>query len=151
MILAWRIVKEKHAASAFDGEGARLHGGRWNSAGTRVIYTSASLSLAALELLVHLNPPVKFRFSAIPVEFEDALIQNVKTTDLPQEWTEEPPPASTKIIGDDWVKNTHSAVLKLPSIIIQTESNYLINPAHLDFKKIKIGKPMPFAFDSRLL
>ena len=58
---AWRMVKEKHAATASDGEGAWLFGGRWNSRGTRGVYTSATLSLAALESLVHLNPPVAFK------------------------------------------------------------------------------------------
>ena len=74
---AWRIVKAKHAATAFDGEGARLFGGRWNSPGTRMIYTSATLSLAALESLVHLSPPVLFKYVAIPVEFDESLIETL--------------------------------------------------------------------------
>lgn len=148
---AWRIVKEKHADTAFDGEGARRYGGRWNSTGTRMIYTSAALSLAALELLVHLNPPVKFKYVAIPIEFDDALLDRIPVGGLPAEWTEEPPPPSTKQIGDLWVKEARSAVLELPSVIIQAEPNYLLNPAHPDFNMIRIGKPVPFAFDPRLL
>jgi RES domain-containing protein len=148
---AWRIVREKHAASAFDGEGAWLYGGRWNSAGTRVIYTSGTQALAALEALVHLNPPVTFKSIAIPINFDDALVETVKAADLPAEWTGEPPPPSTQAIGDQWVKAARSAVIELPSAIIPTEPNYLLNPAHPEFKKIKIGKPVPFAFDPRLL
>jgi len=146
---AWRIVKEKHAATAFNGEGARLYGGRWNSAGARVVYTSGSKALAALESLVHLNPPVIFNYVAIPVEFDDALVEKVAS--LPADWTEEPPPPSTKDIGDLWVKEARSAVLELPSVIIPSEPNYLLNPTHPDFKKIIIGKPGLFAFDPRLL
>lgn len=148
---AWRIVKEKHAATAFDGEGAWLFGGRWNSPGTRLVYTSATLSLAALESIVHLNPPVAFRYVAIPVEFDEALVETVAAPGLPADWTEEPPPPSSMDIGDLWVKEARSVVLELPSVIIQAESNYLLNPAHPDFKKVTIGKPMPFSFDPRLL
>lgn len=133
---AWRIVKEKHAATAFDGEGAKLYGGRWNSAGTSVVYTSSTLALAALESIVHLNPPVMFNYVAIPIEFNEAFLE---------------PPPSTKDIGDLWVKEARSAVLELHSAIIPRELNYLLNPNHPDFKKIVIGKPEPFAFDPRLL
>lgn len=148
---AWRIVKAKHAATAFDGEGAWLFGGRWNSPGTRMIYTSATLSLAALESLVHLSPPVLFKYAAIPVEFDEALIETLPVSALPADWTVEPPSPSTKIIGDRWVKEARSAVLEVPSVIINAEPNYLLNPAHRDFKKVRSGKPVPFAFDSRLL
>ncbi len=146
---AWRIVKEKHAATAFSGEGARLYGGRWNSPGTSVVYTSGSRALAALESLVHLNPPVMFSYVALSAGFDEALVE--KAVELPADWRDQPVPASTKAIGDLWVKEARSAVLELPSVIIPGESNFLINPAHPDFQKIAIGKPEPFGFDSRLL
>jgi RES domain-containing protein len=146
---AWRIVKMKHAATAFSGEGARLYGGRWNSVGVSVVYTSGSKALAALESLVHLNPPVIFKYVAIPIKFSDALVEKVSA--LPAEWTEEPPPSATKDIGDIWVKDARSAVLELPSVIIPGEPNYLLNPEHPEFKKIAIGEPVPFCFDPRLL
>lgn len=148
---AWRIVKEKHAATAFDGEGAWLFGGRWNSRGTRVVYTSATRSLATLENLVHLTPPVVFKYMVIRVEFDDTLVETISQTALPYDWTEEPPPPSTKEIGDHWVKQAVSPVLALPSVIIPGELNYLINPAHPQFKSIVIGKPEPFSFDPRLI
>ncbi|MFM7805220.1 MAG: RES family NAD+ phosphorylase, partial [Verrucomicrobiota bacterium] len=72
---AWRIVREDHGYAAFDGEGAWRFGGRWNSRGTQVVYTSGTRSLAALETLVHLNPPVAFQYVAIPVEFDEALLE----------------------------------------------------------------------------
>jgi RES domain-containing protein len=146
---SWRIVKEKHAATAFNGDGARLNGGRWNSVGTSVVYTSGSMALAALESLVHLNPPVTFKFVAIPIEFDDALIEEV--AELPANWREEPPPLATKEIGDLWIQGVRSAVLKLPSVIIPSEPNYLLNPAHPDFKKIVIGRFNHFSFDPRLI
>ena len=148
---AWRIVKERHAATAFDGEGAWLFGGRWNSRGTRVIYASGTKALATLESLVHLNPPVAFKYAAISLEFDEALVEVVGISSLPSDWTGEPPPPSTKAIGDQWVRERRSAVLELPSVIVPSESNYLLNPAHPDFKHISIGKSEPFVFDPRLL
>ena len=148
---AWRIVKEKRAATAFSGKGAADHGGRWNSRGVPVVYASSTKSLAALENLVHLNPPVLFKYVAIPVQFDDALIEVFPAKKLPADWQIEPPPPSTQQIGDVWVQQARCAVLALPSVIISGEPNYLLNPAHPDFKKISIGKPEPFAFDPRLL
>lgn len=148
---AWRILKEKHAAKAFSGEGARLFGGRWNSRGVPLVYTSSTKSLAALETLVHLNPPVLFDYVAIRIEFDEALIETVPPKSLPADWRVEPPPPSSKAVGDRWVREGRSAVLALPSVIIPAELNYLLNPAHPDFRKISIGKPEPFAFDPRLL
>ena len=148
---AWRIVKAKHAGSAFDGEGARLYGGRWNSRGTRVVYTSETLSLAALESLVHLNPPVAFKYVAIPVEFDETMVEILDPADLPDAWTEEPPSPLSMAVGDHWVGEARSAVLALPSVIIPTERNYLLNPAHPQFPEVKIGKAAPFSFDPRLL
>jgi RES domain-containing protein len=147
---AWRIAKVKHAATAFDGEGARLNGGRWNSVGVRVVYVSLTKSLAALETLVHLKLPVISKYLAIPLQFDDGLVETFAIATLPAGWAVEPPSMLSQKIGDDWVKAARSAVLALPSVIT-SETNYLINPAHPDFAKIKIGKPEPFTFDPRLL
>jgi len=95
MAEAWRIVKEKHAATAFSGEGAARAGGRWNSRGVAVIYTSSILSLAALETLVHLNPPVLFKYAVIRIRFDEELIETVHPKDLPPDWRGEPPPPSS--------------------------------------------------------
>ena len=146
----WRSVKEKHATTAFTGEGAAKTGGRWNSRGVFLVYTSATKSLAILESLVHLNPPVLFKYVAFPVRFDDALLEIFPVRNLPADWRTEPPPPTTKAIGDDWVKAARSAVLALPSVITG-DTNYLLNPTHPDFKKITIGKPEPFVFDPRLL
>lgn len=149
MIKAWRIVKSKHAGSAFEGEGARLFGGRWNSVGTRMVYTSASRSLAALETLVHLNPPVFFDFVIIPVTFDRRLVETLK--DLPQNWREEPPVRSGQLTGDAWIREKRSAVLEVPSAVMPGEFNFLLNPMHPDFRKLKTGEPDTFTFDRRLL
>lgn len=148
---AWRIVKARHAAKAFSGEGAAMFGGRWNSRGVRVIYASASQSLAMLESLVHLNPPMAFEYVAIGVDFGAATIRKLADDLLPPDWRHEPPPASTQILGDAWVLSNSSAILAVPSVILPSETNYVLSPAHPDFRRIKVGKPEPFAFDPRLL
>ncbi len=151
MLEAWRIIKQKHAARAFSGEGAKKTGGRWNSHGVPVVYASRTKSLAALETLVHLNPPVRFRFAMFRIYFDDSLVERLPNDRLPWGWQAEPPAPSSKAIGDLWVREARSALLEVPSVIIPGESNYLINPAHPEFKRISVGKPEPFAFDPRLL
>ena len=148
---AWRIVKAKHAATAFSGEGAAKTGGRWNSRGVPVVYASSTKSLAALETLVHLNPPVPFKYVAFRLQFDAALVENIPLNRLPADWRVEPPPPSTNAIGDAWLREVRSAVLALPSVIVPGELNYLLNPAHPAFKKISISKPEGFIFDPRLL
>jgi RES domain-containing protein len=148
---AFRLVRTTFAAAAFTGEGAALAGGRWNSPGMRVVYTSSSASLAALETLVHLNPAMRFSYLLFPIEFDDLLVEKLPPADLPAGWRDEPPPPATKRLGDAWVKQARSAVLQLPSVIIPAESNFLLNTSHPDFKSIIIGKPEIFSFDHRLL
>lgn len=147
----WRIVPEEHAEDAFVGEGAKLFGGRWNSPGIAVVYGSQHKSLATLEQLVHRNPRAPNRFKAYRFQFPDTLIETLPARSLPDDWRQEPPPPSTQQLGDAWVRESRSTILAVPSIIIPEELNYLINPAHPDFKKITIGKPEAFVFDPRLL
>ncbi|MGE3312118.1 MAG: RES family NAD+ phosphorylase [Limisphaerales bacterium] len=147
----WRIIKERHADGAFSGEGAARNGGRWNLRGTRVVYTSATQSLAALELLVHLNPPLPFRWVVFPVTCESALIEVYPAARLPAAWRSQPPPRVTQQIGTEWVRHSRSAVLAVPSVLVPDEHNYLLNPAHPDFGRIRVGPPRPFALDPRLI
>lgn len=144
-------MRERHAAAAFHGEGAAKYGGRWNSRGVPMVYTSATLSLAALETLVHLNPPMPFRYLAFRITFADGLVEEVAAKHLPADWQTSPPPPSTRAIGDVWVREARSAVLAVPSVLVPSEWNYVLNPAHSGFRKIAIGKSLPFAYDPRLL
>jgi RES domain-containing protein len=146
---AWRITRAEYAADAFTGEGAAKVGGRWNSRGVAVVYTSGTRALAALETLVHLNPPMVFKYKIIRLEFASELVRHIQSK-LPSDWRVLPAPDSTRRLGDAWVREARSAILAVPSIIIPDETNYLLNPAHPDFKKIVIGKPVDFAFDARL-
>lgn len=150
MLTAWRLVKIRHASTAFSGEGAARAGGRWNSRGRHLVYASGTQSLCVLESLVHLDSAIVFSYAMIRAEIPDSLIDTHRTASLPKDWRHEPPPASTKAIGDTWLREQLSAVLAVPSVLVPAETNYLINPTHRDFKKIKIGKPVPFSIDPRL-
>jgi len=150
-VTGWRIVKQKHAAAAFSGEGARLFEGRWNSAGVRMVYCSEHLSLATLEILVHVQPLImRDRFRAFRVTWDAAMMIAIDKRRLPKGWNLQPPGAASKEIGDDWIKSGRSAVLALPSVIVPVERTFLLNPQHSDFRKIKIKNLGTFALDSRL-
>lgn len=150
-LTAWRIGKSKYAEVAFTGEGAARVGGRWSSPGRRVVYTSENLALAALELLVHINPPVHLSWVAVRCEFDDSLVENFDPAALPENWRSHPPSRTTQAFGDEWIRSGRSAVLAVPSAIIPVEHNFLLNPAHPDFPRIAIGEAEPFVYDSRLL
>jgi RES domain-containing protein len=152
MIRAWRIVKTRYSADAFSGEGARLYGGRWNSAGIAIVYTAGSKSLATLELLVHLdNTSVLPSFSICPVDFDDSLVELIDPVTLPRDWRQAASPLSLQAVGDDWISRGSSVVLRVPSAVIESEYNYLINPVHIDFKKLVIGSMEVFILDPRLI
>lgn len=147
---AFRLVKAKHADQAFSGEGARLVGGRWNLPGTPLVYTSESLSLAALETFVHLQPVDKrIRY----VWFRVTIPANVAIdtpSALPASWQASPPSEASQSVGTAWAKKAASAVLRVPSILVPGEHNLLLNPLHGQFKRLKITKAQPFDFDGRL-
>jgi RES domain-containing protein len=151
VLTAWRVIKTKLTESAFDGEGARLFGGRWNSPGTPIIYTSESLSLAVLEILVHLQVGQALSsYSACAVRFDGRLLTELGAAKLPGNWRESPAQVALQQIGDDWVATGKSVVLKVPSAIVDGESNYLLNPRHPDFESLVIEPFGPLAIDSRL-
>ena len=137
----WRIVKRKYAKTAYTGEGARVFGGRWNSPGFPVVYTAESHSLAALEMLVHLDSyELLNQYVVAEVDIDPTLIIEFDHSLLPRNWRADPPPAKAKAIGDEWLRDRRSVVLQLPSAIIPREAMYLLNPRHGDFAKIHFGK-----------
>jgi RES domain-containing protein len=151
MVTAWRITKRKHARNAFTGEGAREFGGRWNNPGTAIVYTAQSQSLAALEMLVHLDSSELLeKYVLIGVEFDPSLIRLVELAALPRHWTSDPPPPEVRLVGDDWVLARSSAVLQVPSTLVPGENNFLLNPEHQDFVGLRFGRPLAFRFDPRL-
>lgn len=152
MRVAWRVVRAEHAHVAFDGEGARRYGGRWNSKGISMVYTASSLSLAAMELLVHVESAgLLQRYLGVAVEFEEDLVQRMDRGSLPKDWASWPCPLSTRALGDAWAASEDSVILEVPSVVIPSERNFLINPLHPAFGRVQILPPQPFSFDPRLL
>ena len=148
---AWRITKQRLSKTAFSGEGAFRYGGRWNSPGTRVVYLASNQALAALEILVNTENKddlVRIPYVLIGVEFDEDWVK--KPDALPKDWAANPAPASAARVGDQWVRDNSSALLEVPSAVIQTEKNFLLNPAHPEFRNVRIGKAEPFGFDSRV-
>jgi RES domain-containing protein len=145
----WRVVKRAHAATAFDGKAAARFGGRWNSPGRRAIYASATKSLAVLEILVHLDVgrPLP-RLVAFGFEVDARLIETLGR--LPRSWRTVEGMPLTQRLGDEWLAAGRTLVLAVPSAIVPEESNYVLNPAHPAFAKLKIGSPTPFVLDPRL-
>lgn len=153
MVRGWRIVSERRRDDAFTGEGARRFGARWNSPGNAMVYLSEHRSLAALEVMVQRRTfqELAQHFLLFEATWEDGLMGCLSASALPEEWREQRPTRSTVNVGDAWIREVRSAVLAVPSAIIPEELNYLLNPAHPDFRRIHIGKPTVFTFDPRLV
>ncbi|MBC7642432.1 MAG: RES family NAD+ phosphorylase [Flavobacterium sp.] len=130
------------------------YSGRWNSNGMFVIYTAQNRALACLENLVHRNGfglDVDFVIMTINIPKQLKIIE-LKIKDLPENWnlTDEKAHLLCREFGDKWLKSQSSCILMVPSAIIKNEKNVLINPNHVDFKKIKLSLTQPFSFDNRL-
>lgn len=151
MLSVWRITTALFARSAFSGEGARLYGGRWNPKGVPMVYTAANQSLALLEMLVQ-DQPLRARYIMIEARIPRGVtIDRLRIDGLPSDWREIGARGKLQAIGAEWARKRSVAVLAVPSAIVPAESNYLLNPLHPDFKRIKLGKPSTVETDLRLI
>ena len=115
-----------------------------------MLYCATTASLCALEVLVHANAQPTDRV-VISAEVPDTLsIQTLNESNLPADWKSAVAPTSTKDIGTQWCKGLKTAILSVPSAVVPSERNYLLNPAHPDFTKIVFSPPQDFPFDPRL-
>lgn len=149
----WRICHADFRQNIFSGEGARRTGGRWNSRGISIIYTSAHLSLAALELFVNLDPDlVPDQMVAAAADIPDDLpVDQIKVSTLPTHWHTSQHLEYLRSLGDAWFAERRSAVLGVPSALIPRECNYLLNPNHEDFQRIHCGVLVEeFRYDPRM-
>ena len=136
-----RLAKRQHVG--LDGKGAAITGGRWNSKGNAVAYTSSCAALAVVEYLAHL--------STLPSGLILMIVEIPDTLEIEKIGSNPADPAAFLQLGDDWLTSKSTAVLEVPSVLVPRQHNYLINPAHPLFAAIKIIDKHPFAFDSRLL
>lgn len=135
------------------GVGAALKGARWNSAGVEMVYTAGNRSLAMAEVAVHLSlGMLPDDFMMLTIEIPDKLaIKEIDTLTLPIDWKAFPFPTSTQKYGDEFVRENEFVVMQVPSVVTQGDYNYLLNPLHKDFPKIKIVDRVPFPFDARMI
>lgn len=151
MTRVYRILRKRYAKAPFDGEGAYRYGGRWSSPGVRLAYASEHLSLAMIEYFVHLDrddPPPDLVVATADVP-DDVSRVNVSPGSLSATWRQTPAPAELAAIGDRFARKQRDAILVVPSALTPAESNWLLNPDHPDFTRIRIHPPEPFTYDSR--
>lgn len=147
----FRLMRKKYGIE-LSGKGAALSGNRWNSKGTELIYCADSRALAMAEVAVHLSLSILPKdYVMVEIEIPNSVsISSLKTDDLPQGWNSFPHLLDTQKIGDDFVAERKSCVLKVPSAVVPGDFNFLINSNHLDFSAIKIVGYKDFPFDQRL-
>lgn len=152
MINAWRVVKTKHQKTAFSGDGSAFADGRWHQQMVPMVYCSESLALAALETFVHIGKEGKhIRYRSFKLHIPPKCILQVENfSPLPKGWRKQPPMAAIKKIGTQWIQSQKSVVLSVPSVIIPSERNYLLNPFHPSFSEITTGESSPLGFDARM-
>lgn len=148
----WRICRRAHAADPLGGRGGLYASGRWHAQGSRIVYTSATLSLAALELLVHVDRDL-LPSDLVQIEFDlpdDLQVGRIEARTLPSHWRRHPAPAALQRIGASWIEQGKTAILRVPSAVIPDEDNYLLNPAHPAIERIKVVGRRAFVLDHRL-
>ena len=153
MTRVYRILRKAYARRPFDGEGTYRFGGRWSSPGTRLVYTAEHLSLAMIEYFVHIDPddPPK-DLMLVTADIPDRVSRvSYPPRRLPVSWRQTPAPPALAEIGDSFAENHRTAILIVPSALAPAESNWLINPRHPDFAKIRVHPPKRFRYDPRFL
>ncbi len=147
-IKVYRIVGKNRIDSAFDGEGSRVYGGRWNNKGISAVYTSDSLALSSLETIIHLPTyDLLENYVYFRISLDTKMVYDSPT---PVGWDERPNSSIARSIGDEWVTKNTSPAMKVPSILVPESYNFIINIHHPDYSDIRIDYPKPLIFDSRL-
>lgn len=152
LLEAWRISHARYADRLFDGEGAKQFGGRFNPPGVKAVYLAGSLSLAMLELLVQVSDRRMLEDRvACRIRFPRKLLDVVDMADLPPDWDHRPPGRSSQEFGGRWLSQGGRPLLRLPSVIVPGEYNYLLNPGHKQVGAIEFGPVRPLRMDQRLM
>lgn len=150
-MIVFRLSRAQFARD-LSGRGAQIAGGRWNSKGIPVVYTSQSRALCTVEIAVHTplgNIPDDYVLVSVLIP-DHLIIKELQEKDLPARWYTFPHPPSTQEIGDRFITGKKHPVLKVPSAVVQGEYNFLLNPLHPEFGRISIHSVEPFRFDERL-
>lgn len=148
-MIIYRLATAQYADD-LTGTGAKLLGGRWNVPGIAALYTSENISLAVLEIVVHTErrfiPPT---YQLLKLTVPDTVLLSTITKDnLKKQWKDDP--EYTQWMGTEFLKQNKHLIMQVPSAIVEEEHNYIFNPKHTDFKKLKITSISSFKFDNRL-
>ena len=149
----WRICRKPYVDIALDGIGGMYTSGRWHNKGHPIVYTATSAALAALEVLVHVDPltaPTDLRLLAIELP-DDLTTEVLELVSLPDGWHSVPAPTALQSLGSSWLTSGRTAALKVPSAVINVERNVLLNPRHPQMQRVRILSDEAFSFDTRRL
>ena len=151
-LTVFRLGKHIYRDQLFSGQGGLYASGRWTPRGRPVVYTSASISLAVLEYTVNYRrrgwvPATVLGRAVVPASVR---VKTISIDELPVNWFAAAPPPQLQTFGGEWLERGETAVLKVPSAIVTEEWNYLLNPLHADFRKLRMSVPKPFSFDQRV-
>jgi len=149
-MIVYRLVSKKHSAD-LSGTGAALYGGRWNSKGRPIVYTGESVEIALLEVLANITIPQIDNYNLVKIDIPDDSLYRIDEIDLPKSWKHYPAPKDLSRIGDNWIESNKSVALKVPSCIIPTASNFILNYQHPEFHKVRIIEATEFKIDKRLM
>lgn len=147
----WRITHPRYALDRLCA-GAALYGGRWNPVGLPALYCGASISMTALEKLVHLGPAPRPPLALVAVDLPDnTTIFTPTLADLPADWNRLPTSSSAQAFGAAWLRQIKTLAMEVPSVIVPEESNLVINPHHPGFAQVQLTVERTFSFDERLI
>jgi len=150
-VTVWRLCTRQKAEAAFTGNGAYRRGGRWNLPGTRIVYCAESRALAAMEILVHVEDMedlarLEWRAMAVTVPWEAI----ERPGRFPGSWRTYPYSRATQKFGSAWARAGRTVALRVPSAVVPGEFNFLLNPKHEMFARLRIAPAEAFRFDSRI-
>jgi RES domain-containing protein len=151
-MIVYRLSRGKYRLD-LSGKGAELYGGRWNSKGVAMLYTSQSRALAFAEVAIHMPVGIVPKdYFLISIKLPDtASILTLANTDMPADWRSNPHSNSTQTIGDQFIVESNYLILQVPSAVVPGDFNFLINPNHAEAGEVTIDKVEPFEFDSRFV
>lgn len=148
-MLVYRITGKTYAGD-LTGTGAAIYGGRWNKKGSPVLYTGENKEIALLETIVHTPPMLVPKLEIVTLKIPDNSITEIRISQLPKNWKSYPAPTVLSEIGKRWIDECSTIALKVPSCIIHSAYNYILNCRHPEYSKVKLIERRNFEFDSRL-
>ncbi len=149
-MIVYRISGKKYAHD-LSGTGAATYGGRWNKKGTPVLYTGESKEIALLKTIVPTPPMIVPDLAILTLEIPDNSISGIEIKDLPNNWADFPAPVILSEIAELWVSSQKSIALKVPSCLIHSAHNYILNCRHPEYNRVKVLENKDFHFDARFM